>query len=565
MKTISAELAYFLRGRARQNLKVLLYYCGFLLLLILVYASLFRYLMLHLEGREYSFIAGVYWAITVMTTLGFGDITFHTDIGYIFATVVTVSGVVFLLIILPFGLISLFLAPWIEQRLRYRPSFSLPPETRGHVLVFGVNPTARVLLRKLGSRKIPFVVITDDYDESLRLEEEENVRVVCGSPTDVNLLTKVRVDSARYIFANLSDTQNTNLCLTVRSLCKTPIAAVVEDPEHIDLVRLAGADKVVPLQRIIGRYLGIRSTTCGALAHVIDSFDALQIAELPVYGTPFVDLTLEQAKIRQKTGMTVIGVWERGTFTIPQKDTLLSSASLVVMAGTREQLQKMEDLTGEQKEDDLVYILGHGRIGCAAANFLDRKPVPYILIDQMENQHCQKHIAILGDATNRNLLHQSGIEKAKGLIITTNDDSTNIFLTLSSRNSNPHMRIVARANTEENVAQLYAAGADFVVSNASVGANILMNILESKESIFLTEGVTIFRRTVPQILVNKTIEEAQIRPQTGCSIIAIERPGETLQLAPTPDTRLTAECSLMLIGSPEQEERFSKHFGVQRI
>ncbi len=69
MKTISAELAYFLRGRARQNLKLLLYYSVFLLLMILVYASVFRYLMFHLEGREFSFIAGVYWAITVMTTL----------------------------------------------------------------------------------------------------------------------------------------------------------------------------------------------------------------------------------------------------------------------------------------------------------------------------------------------------------------------------------------------------------------------------------------------------------------------------------------------------------------
>lgn len=565
MKTISAELAYFLRGRAKQNLKVLLYYSIFLLLMILAYAVMFRYLMLHLEGREFSFIAGIYWAITVMTTLGFGDITFHTDLGYAFAALVTISGVVFLLIILPFGLISLFLAPWIEQRLRYRPSFSLPPETRGHVLVFGVNPTARVLLRNLINRKIPFVVITEDYNESLRLEEEEDIRVVCGSPTDEKLLARVRVDSARYIFANLSDTQNTNLCLTVRALCKTPIAAVVDDPEHIDLIRLAGADKAVPLQRIIGRYLGIRSTTCGALAHVIDSFGSLKIAEIPVYGTPFVNLTLEQAQIRQQTGMTVIGVWERGTFTVPQKDTLLCPASLVVLAGTHEQLQQIEKLTGEQKEDDLVFILGHGRIGCAAANFLDRKPVPYILIDQAENTTCQKHVAIMGDATNRHLLREAGIEQARGLIVTTNDDSTNIFLTLSSRKSNPHMRIVARANTEENVAQLYAAGADFVVSNASVGASILMNILESKETIFLTEGITVFRRSVPGALIGKTIEESRMRPKTGCSIIAIEHSGEEVQLAPKPDTRLTADCGLMLIGSPEQEERFGELYGTAKV
>lgn len=561
MKTISAEIAYFLRGRAKQNLKFLVYYSLFLLVMILTYAVLFRYLMLHLEGREFSFIAGIYWAITVMTTLGFGDITFHTDLGYAFAALVTVSGVVFLLIILPFALISLFLAPWIEQRLRYRPSFSLPPETGGHVLVFGVNPTAKVLLRNLSSRNIPFVVITEDYEESLRLEEEEGVRVVCGSPTDDKLLAKVRVDSARYIFANLSDTQNTNLCLTIRSLCDTPIAAVVEDPEHIDLLRLAGADKAVPLQRIIGRYLGTRSTTCGALAHVIDSFGPLQIAEIPVYGTPFVGLTLEQAQIRQQTGMTVIGVWERGTFTVPEKETFLSPASLVVLAGTREQLRRIEELTGEQAEDDLVFILGHGRIGCAAANFLDRKPVPYILIDEIENQNCLKHISVIGDATNRHLLRKSGIEQAKGLIVTTNDDSTNIFLTLSSRNSNPHMRIVARANTEENVAQLYAAGADFVVSNASVGASILMNILEAKESIFLTEGVTIFRRAVPDALVGKTIEESKLRPRTGCSIVALEKDSGELLLAPPPETRLSVDSSLVLIGSPAQEDKYGELFG----
>lgn len=373
------------------------------------------------------------------------------------------------------------------------------------------------------------------------------------------MLERVRVDSARYIFANLSDTENINLCLTIRSLCKTPIAAVVEDPDHVDLTRLAGADKAIPLHRIIGRYLGIRSTTCGAMAHVIDSFDELQIAEIPVYGTPFVDMTLEQAQIRQQTGMTVIGVWERGTFTIPQKDTRLGPASLIVLAGTRDQLRNMETVIGEQDDDELVYILGHGRIGCAAASFLDRKPVPYILIDREENIHCENHIAVIGDATNRYLLQQSGIEQAKGLIITTNDDSINIFLTLSSRNSNPHMRIVARANTEENVAQLYAAGADFVVSNASVGASILMNILESKESIFLTEGVTIFRRAVPPALVDKTIEETRLRPKTGCSIIAIERPETELQLAPAPETRLPADCYLMLIGSPEQEKKIRRY------
>ncbi|MEA3545306.1 MAG: NAD-binding protein, partial [Thermodesulfobacteriota bacterium] len=479
MKTLSAELAYFLRGRAKQNLKLLWCYSFFLLLLVLIYATIFRYLMMHLEGREYSFIAGVYWAITVMTTLGFGDITFHTDLGYIFATVVTISGVVFLLIILPFGLVSLFLAPWIEERLRYRPGFTLSADTSGHVLIFGINPISRVLIHNLESLAIPFFVITEDYQESLRLEEEEGIRVACGPVTDKKLLYRVQVASARYIFVNLSDTKNVNLCLMIRSICKTPIAAIANDPDHLELMHLAGANKVVPLTRLVGRYLGVRSTTQGALAHVIDSFGRLKIAEIPVNCTPFAGQTLEQAEIRQRTGLAVIGLLERGVFTVPSKDTVLSPSSLVVLAGTQEQLTQLEQLTGEQAEDDMIFILGHGRIGCAAANFLDHVPVPYMLIDQAENQNCDKHNTVIGDATNSQLLRKLGIEKAKGLIVTTNDDSTNVFLTLSSRHANPQVRIVARANMEENVSQLYAAGADFVVSSASVGANILTNILES--------------------------------------------------------------------------------------
>jgi Trk K+ transport system NAD-binding subunit len=195
-------------------------------------------------------------------------------------------------------------------------------------------------------------------------------------------------------------------------------------------------------------------------------------------------------------------------------------------------------------------------VGCAAANFLEHKPVPFILLDQVRNKHCQEHVPILGDATNSRLLQEAGIDQAKGVIVTTNDDSTNIFLTLSSRQSNPYIRIVARTNSDENVEQLYAAGADFVISNASVGANILTNVLKSKESIFLTEGLTIFRRPLPEGLVGKTIEESQIRPQTGCSIVALERPGQDPLPSPAPNVKLEAGTKLVLIGGSREEKKF---------
>lgn len=559
MKVIAAELAYFLRGRAKQNLKVLFLYCAFLLAMLLVYASLFRYLMWHLEGREYSFMAGIYWTITVMTTLGFGDITFHTDAGYLFASIVTISGVVFLLIILPFGFVSMFLAPWIEQRLRYRPTIELPDGTSGHILVFGIDPITRTLIRKLEARGLLFVVVTEHYDQALHLEENEGFKVVYGSPTDASVLTGLRVAAARSIIANLSDPENANLCLTVRSLCETPIIAVANEPEHAELLRLSGANQVIPMARILGRYLGIRAITCGALAHVLDSFGKLQIAEIPVHGTSFAGKTLEESRIRQQTGLSVIGVWERGNFTKPERDVILTEQSLLVLAGTKAQLATLDYLTGETPEDDLVFILGHGRIGCAAATFLDRKPVPFILIDREPSITCDAHVVVYGDATVRQTLKQAGIDRATGIIVTTNDDSTNIFLTLACRHLLPHIRIAARANGEENVDQLYAAGADFVVSNASVGANILGNLLEHKESAFLSEGFTVFRRPLPAGMAGKSIAETRLRPLTGCSIVAIEFPDtEDALVSPPPGTVLQEGTRLILIGTTEQEKAFDQ-------
>lgn len=561
MNPIASELAYFFRGRAKQNLKYLLLYFAFLTTLILVYAALFRVLMWHLEGREYSLIAGIYWVITVMTTLGFGDITFHSDPGFVFAALVTISGVIFLLVILPFGLISLFLAPWIEHRLRYRPTFELPEETTGHVLIFGVDAVTRALIRKLTLHHIPFVVVTADIDEALRLEEDDGIKAVCGSPTDSRILSSVRVAAARYVIANLSDPENVNVCLTVRSLCDTPIVATVTEAEHGELLRQAGANRVIPLYKLIGRYLATRATTQGAMAHVLDSFGSLQIAEVPVRGTPFAGLTLAEARVRQSTGLAVVGLWDRGSFTTPDAETRLDKDALMVLVGTREQLAALEELTGEQAEDDLIFILGHGRIGCAAATFLDQRPVPFILVDRQENASCAEHVPIYGDAIGRNMLKKAGIERAKGLIVTTNDDNTNIFLTLASRNIQPHIRIVARANDDENVPQLYAAGADFVVSNASVGANILLNILEGKATVFLTEGINVFRRSLPPQFAGQTIAATQIRPRTGCSIVALESAAEHEPVfAPPPETVLVEGMSLILIGSPEQEETFSRSF-----
>jgi hypothetical protein len=72
-----------------------------------LYSILFHFVM-EFEGRDFSRITGPYWTLTVMSTLGFGDITFSGDLGRVFSIPVLLSGIVFVRIMPSFTFIQFF-------------------------------------------------------------------------------------------------------------------------------------------------------------------------------------------------------------------------------------------------------------------------------------------------------------------------------------------------------------------------------------------------------------------------------------------------------------------------
>ena len=580
MKTLASELAYLFKGRMRRNLKVLALYLLFLVVLVVVCAVLFKHLMWRLEGREYSLVTGLYWTITAMTTLGYGDITFHTEAGHIFSMVVTITGVLFMLVILPFTAISLFIGPWMENRLRYKPRLSLPEGTSGHVIICGWDPAVRTVARNLEAAGGSYCAIESDYQRVMRLDEE-GVQVVYGIPTDAEVLEQVRVCQARAVVANLSDTDNANLVLTVRSLCDVPVVAVVTEAERVDLMEVAGASHAIALRETLGSYLAVRATTRGVMSHVIDSLGELLFAEIPARSGPFIGLSLAEAAIREKTGASVIGIWERGRFSVPGPDTRVTADMVLLLVGTKTSLERLEGSAANTPADDLVVVIGYGTVGRAAAAHLARNGAPHVLVDSafdgrkatdacaltdkpdgrtsvVEGPLVRK--VVEGDAIQKAVLEEALVREAMGAIVTTNDDGANVFLTLACRSLNPDIRIVARANREENVTEIYAAGADFVVSYASVGASILTNFIQGRKTIYLTEGVHVFWSLVPRSLNGTVLARSRIRAATGATVIAVQEGEAEPDFVVGPQTVLRGGTTLLMVGSPSSETAFAERF-----
>jgi Trk K+ transport system NAD-binding subunit len=318
MKFLTSQMMAFVQqGETRRNLRLLWRFLLLLLLMIVAYSVLFHFLMAA-EDKRHSWITGFYWTLTVMSTLGFGDITFESDAGRIFSIVVLLSGVFFLLIVLPFTFIQFFYAPWLESQSRLRAPRRVREDVSGHVIITHYDPVATSLVRRLGYHRLTYVVTEPDATRALALHDQ-GVSVVVGEPDDAATYRKLRLDAARMVVATGDDYMNTNVAFTVRELHPTmPIVSFARASESVDVLELAGASHVLQLTEMLGRSLARRTIGGDVRANVIGRFGELLIVEAPVLGTPLVGKTVGEGWVRGHTGLTVVGVWKRGRFEMLQ-------------------------------------------------------------------------------------------------------------------------------------------------------------------------------------------------------------------------------------------------------
>jgi len=562
MKTISTHLSYFLKDReVKRNLRILLRYIAILVGVIFVFTVGFHFIMLYVEGEEHSWITGLYWTLTVMSTLGFGDITFQSDIGRLFSVFVLLSGIVMLLIVLPFAFIRFFYAPWLESQIRNTAPRALPADTEGHVILTKYDTIAPGVIRRLERDEIPYVVLEPDPHTAANLQVD-GVRVVAGDVANKETYEAVSADRARFVLANHGDQMNTNITLTVREVApNVPIAAFISDDDSQDILELSGATQTLPIKRWLGEQLATRVTTQQGEVHPIGQYRTLRFAELPVRHTSLEGKTLREARLRERTGATVVGFWERGTLRPVRPDVPLAPTSVIVVVGADDQLRALnrQVVSDDGTEGRPVLIIGGGRVGGAAVRVLHKRGVPVHLVE-MEQSSCdvlRPYCAdvFCGDAAEYDLLKEAGIEDAPSVLLTTNDDSINIHLASYCRRLNPNMRVVSRITHEHNLEAIHRAGADFVLSSTTLGVDAVYSAIRGRRVVVLGEGVDLFTREIPFSLQEKTLAESRVGAETGLNVVAIEH-DDTFETDLTGDTRLPGEGHLLLIGSEEQMEAF---------
>jgi voltage-gated potassium channel len=564
VKFLTSQVTFFLKSAtSRRNIRLLLRFLLVLVAMIAVFSVLFHFVMV-LEGREHSWITGVYWTLTVMSTLGFGDITFTSDIGRAFSIIVLISGMVFLLILLPFTFIEFFYAPWMQAQAAARAPRQLPASTSGHVILTNLDAVSSALMQKLTHYGFPYALLVPDLEEALRLHDQ-GIRVVLGEIDRPETYRLVRADQAALVAATGNDMANTNVAFTVREMSQSvPIITTASWQESVDILELAGSSMVIQLGEMMGQALARRIIGVDARAHIIGEFGDLLIAEATAAGTPLAGRTLDESNLRKHTRLSVLGIWKRGKFEIASGGALIDANSVLVLAGSAEQFRSYDELFCiYHVSSGSVIIIGGGRVGRALARALKEHEVDYRIVES-NPARILNAMYVEGSAADYETLKRAGIDHAPAVVITTHDDDMNIYLTIYCRRLRPDIQIISRATRERNVSTLHRAGADFVLSYASMGATAIFNYLRRAGVVVIAEGLHLAKTEVPEALAGRTLAEAAIPKATGCNVVAL-RSDTVLTINPDSNAVLKRGAEVILIGTPQSEQRFMELYGARAL
>jgi voltage-gated potassium channel len=254
-----------------------------------------------------------------------------------------------------------------------------------------------------------------------------------------------------------------------------------------------------------------------------------------------------------------------------------------VMAQTIVEIQ-FEDYFGKrrfkrmiEKLHDHYIVCGFGRVGRGAASELKQASVPFVVVDRNEDR-TEAAIragmtAVQADATRDETLREVGVARARGLVAALATDADNLFVILSAKTMNQNLTVAARVAEEDAERKLQRAGADIVFAPYThAGHQLAQALLRPHVFQFLdftTKGMGL-DVAMEQVKVAdssefaaKTLQQVQIRRDTGVIVLAIRRASGEMLFNPPADAAIGGGDYLIVMGRPEGLRKLETLAGVR--
>ncbi|MEO0555714.1 MAG: potassium channel protein [Bacteroidota bacterium] len=229
-----------------------------------------------------------------------------------------------------------------------------------------------------------------------------------------------------------------------------------------------------------------------------------------------------------------------------------------------------------EKLNDHIIVCGFGKNGAMAVRELIAAKKDFVVIERdgqvIEEVPEEKHIRFInGNAILDEVLIEAGIERATTVITALREDSDNVFITLTARELNPNIKIIAKATEVTSEKKLYRAGAAHVVMPDYLGGVHMAHLITKPyviEFLDLISGVGGSKLELEEVSYNdlkdnyknKTLKDLDIRNVSGATVIAFKDDLKGFLFNPHSTKQISEGDILILLGETEHIGKFKESY-----
>ncbi|MBC8868947.1 MAG: potassium channel protein [Planctomycetes bacterium] len=301
-----------------------------------------------------------------------------------------------------------------------------------------------------------------------------------------------------------------------------------------------------------------------------DWLDAVWMVVITISSVGYGEETDSDASIKMLSIAVIVFGLSAAAYTIGGLLQMITEGELERALGRRRMTRDIERLKGH------VVICGFGRMGEMLARDLKSMRRLFVIVDndseRIADAETHRYLCLSGDATEEQTLREAGIEQASALVTGLPNDAASVFITLTSRNLNPNLQIIARAEHPSTEKKLRQAGADRVVMPALVGARHMARLITRPSTADLMELVSetsfldyeLDEIAVPDDskMAQVTVRETEAHRRHRLLVVAVKEKDGNMVLNPDAEYRFKSGDVVIFMGHTEDIARFRKEYGL---
>jgi len=295
--------------------------------------------------------------------------------------------------------------------------------------------------------------------------------------------------------------------------------------------------------------------------------EAIYMVVITVAGVGYGEVRpLDSPELRVFTIVVIVAGMSAVVYTLGGFVEMVAEGEIKRALGERRKTKEIERLR------DHVIICGFGRMGQIIAEEVASASMPFVVIESDEERVALAddlgYLALSGSATEEDILESAGVARAKMLAIVLPQDADNVFITLSARNMNPSLDIIARGEVSATEPKLLQAGANHVVLPATTGGLRIAHMITHPDARGFLEKVEgagdltleLYRLVVAlhdvpipndSPLVGRPVGELRVEGESPFLVVAVRRKDGTTIPRPDADVAIQTGDTAVVLGLRE--------------